>query len=369
MSAHDDKKLMQRALELAEKGQMSCDPNPCVGCVIAWNGEIMGEGWHAKAGGPHAEIVALDAAGASARDAAVYLTLEPCCHHGRTPPCVDALIKARVARVVIAMQDPHPKVSGGGFKALKSAGISVECGLLKKEARALNRGFVQRCETGRPRVVLKIAASLDGRTAMASGESQWITGDASRADVHLLRAQCSAIVTGSGTMIADDPALTARRPDGELYERQPMRVIVDSELKTPPTAQCFQLPGKTVVATATEDGPRWQPYIEHGAELMYLPDDGKVDLKALIAELGELQCNTVMIEAGSVLSGAFMQQELVDAITVYVAPMFLGSDGRGMLDISDIRTLSDRVDLEVTGLSRIGDDIRIEADLAGKRRH
>ncbi len=236
MSSASDQKMMRRALELARKGLYSCDPNPRVGCVVAWNGEILGEGWHAKAGEAHAEIMALAAAGASTRDATVFVTLEPCCHHGRTPPCVDALIDARVARVIVAMKDPNKKVAGGGIKALKKAGIDVEYGLLEDDAAELNRGFIHRCMTGRPRVTLKMAASLDGRIAMKSGESRWITGQASRADVHLFRAQSSAIVTGTGTMLADDPSLTARKPNGVEYERQTMRVIVDSNLRTPASA-------------------------------------------------------------------------------------------------------------------------------------
>ncbi len=363
MSAAIDEKMMRRAVELARNGLYSCDPNPRVGCVIEWNGEMLGEGWHARAGEAHAEIAALAAAGASARDATVYVTLEPCCHHGRTPPCVDALIEARVARVVIAMKDPNKKVAGGGIKALKKAGIKVECGLLKEDAAELNRGFIHRCETGRPRVTLKMAASLDGRTAMKSGESRWITSEASRADVHLLRAQSSAIITGSGTMIADDPSLTARHVDGAEYERQPMRVIVDSTLRTPSSAKCFQLPGRTIIATVVESGPAWQPYEDQGVELFCMPDGDKVDLDTLISTLGDMECNDVMIEAGACLAGAFLHNNLVDSLSIYLAPKFMGSHARGMFHMPGVDALSDSVDLSVTDITRVGDDIRITAEL------
>lgn len=350
---------MARAVQLARRGRFTTRPNPVVGCVIVQGNKIVGEGWHEKAGGPHAEVVALKQAGANAKGAIVYVTLEPCSHQGRTPPCADALIKSGVARVVVAMQDPNPEVAGAGIERLGAAGILVETGIMESEARALNPGFIQRMERSRPYVRLKLAASLDGRTAMANGESKWITGEAARADVQKIRARSSAIVTGAGTVLADNPSLTVRT---ETVVEQPLRVIVDSHLSTPADAKIFSEPGNTLVVTASEDGEAADQLVKAGAEVLRLPSASHgVDLVALMDHLASLQCNDVMIEAGSTLSGSALACGIVDELIVYLAPHLMGAEAKGMFKLPEINAMEERIELEIFDVRAVGPDWRISA--------
>lgn len=352
-----DLRHLQDALSLARQGLNTTAPNPRVGSVIVRDGRVIGRGYHAKAGEPHAEILALRDAG-DARGATVYVTLEPCSHHGRTPPCSDALIRAGVARVVVAMQDPNPKVAGQGLARLRDAGIEVQCGLLETEARALNPGFIKRMQQGLPWLRLKLAMSLDGRTAMASGESQWITGEAARADVQQLRARSCAILTGIGTALADDPALTVRLAG---TERQPLRVVVDSRLRLPPTAKLLQQPGATLVVTASDNTERRAALEQAGAEVAVLPGPARqVDLRATLQLLAERHCNEVMVEAGSALGGALWQAGLVDALTVYMAPTLLGSAAQPLLELPFAR-MAQQQRLLIDAITAVGDDWRIDA--------
>ncbi len=353
-----DARHMARALELARRGFYTTDPNPRVGCVIVKDGKTVGDGFHARAGEPHAEIHALRAAGAQARGATVYLTLEPCCHHGKTPPCSDALIAAGVGRVIAAMQDPNPRVAGKGFAALNAAGIETAAGLMQAEAEALNPGFIQRMKTGRPYVRVKLAASLDGRTAVASGESKWITGEAARADVQHWRARSSAIITGIGTVLADDPSLNVRAFD---IGRQPLRVVLDSQLRTPPTGKMLSLPGSTLIVTAANDAAHAEALRTAGAEVLQLGKNGKVDLGALLAALASREVNEVLVEAGSTLSGALLEAGLVDELVLYYAPVLLGDRGRGMFHLDSIVNMSDRMQLEIKDVCAVGQDWRIVA--------
>ena len=355
-----DRHHMARAIALARRGLYSTDPNPRVGCVIARDERIVGEGWHRYAGEPHAEIHALAAAGGDAAGATAYVTLEPCRHTGRTGPCTRALIEARVTRVVAAMSDPDPRVAGGGLSELDAAGIEVETGLLETQARALNRGFISRIERGRPWVRCKLAGTLDGRTATAAGESQWITGEAARADVHRLRAQAGAVLTGIGTVLADDPRLDARVEDAE-YLVPPMRVIVDSCLRTSPAARVFSAPGPILIAT-TGAGGRSGPLVDAGAEIVSLPGSGeRISLDALMTTLAERGVNEVHTECGPTLAGALLESAFVDEIVVYLAPMLLGDTARGMFTLPGIATMADRIGLEINGVARVGADLRIDA--------
>lgn len=355
-----DHRHMTRALELARRGLCSTDPNPRVGCVIAHGERIVGEGWHRYAGEPHAEVDALAAAGADAAGATAYVNLEPCRHTGRTGPCTQALIEAGVERVVAAMVDPNPRVAGQGFAELAAAGIEVETGLLEVEARELNRGFVSRFERGRPWVRCKLAATLDGRTATATGESQWITGEAARADVHRLRAQAGAVLTGIGTVLADDPRLDARIEDADCLA-PPVRVIVDSHLRTPTAARLFSAPGRVLIAT-TGDTTSATPLLDAGAEVVSLPGaDGRVALGALMAALAERGVNEVHTECGPTLAGTLLESGLVDEVVVYLAPALLGDAARGMFMLPAVTAMGDRIRLEFTGVTRLGADLRIDA--------
>ena len=352
---------MARALRLAEQGLYTTTPNPRVGCVIVRDGAVVGEGWHARAGEPHAEIHALNAAGAAHRNAArgatAYVTLEPCSHHGRTPPCAGALIEAGVARVVAAMRDPNPQVAGRGLAQLREAGIAVADGLLAHEARELNIGFVSRMERGRPWVRLKLAASLDGKTALANGRSQWITGPEARRDGHAWRARACAILTGAGTVRDDDPRLTVR--DVET-DRQPLRVVVDSHFETPPSARILE-GGHTLVAAAGEDTQKIAALRAAGAEVAVLPNpQGKVDLPRLMQMLAERGVNELHVEAGHKLNGSLLREGLVDELLLYFAPTILGS-GREMFPLPEIADLAARRDLKILDLRRVGSDIRILA--------
>ncbi len=365
----DDHRHMARALQLARLGLNTTDPNPRVGCVIVNAGEVVGEGWHERAGEPHAEVHALRAAGERARGATAYVTLEPCSHHGRTPPCADALIEAGVARVVAAMQDPNPQVAGSGLARLQGAGITAEAGLMQAEAEALNPGFIKRMRDGRPLLRCKLAMSLDGRTAMASGESFWITGPAAREDVQRLRARSSAIVTGIGTVLADDPAMTVRSEALGESLRQPMRVVLDPHLSTPPTAKIIAAPGVCLIVTAavidndSEEQAIAEALRAAGAELAYLPNgsgDG-IDLKGLMSLLAERECNEVLLESGATLSGAALRAGFIDELIVYTAPKLMGDAARGLFHLPGLEHMAESVALEFTGVSRVGEDLRISA--------
>jgi len=360
-----DARHMARALELARRGLYTTDPNPRVGCVITKAGRVVGEGFHERAGAPHAEINALRAAGDAARGATVYLTLEPCCHHGKTPPCTDALVSAGVARVVAAMQDPNPRVAGQGFAELKQAGIECASGLMQAEAEDLNPGFANRMQRGRPYVRVKLAASLDGRTALASGESKWITGEPARADVQHWRARSSAILTGIGTVLADDPALTVRAFD---IGRQPRRVVLDSRLRMSPQAKMLTLPGTTLVVTAASDGVRAEALQNAGAEVLALEKDGHVDLAALMQALAAREVNELLVEAGATLSGALLEAGLADELVLYYAPLLLGDNGRGMFRLDAVTQMAARVELEIKDARPIGRDWRVIAKVASSKR-
>ena len=362
-----DRRHMSRALDLARRGLYTTDPNPRVGCVIAHGERIVGEGWHRYPGEPHAEIHALAAAGAGAAGATAYVTLEPCRHTGRTGPCTRALVDARVARVVAAMRDPDPRVVGMGFAELAAAGVEVEVatGLLEVQARELNRGFVSRVERGRPWVRCKLAATLDGRTATAAGESRWITGEAARADVHRLRAQAGAVLTGIGTLLADDPRLDARVEDAECLA-PPLRVIADSRLRTPPAARVFSTPGRVLVATSG-DAASPRPLLDAGADVVSLPDTaGRVALDALMTALAERGVNEVHTECGPTLAGALLESGLVDEVVVYLAPALLGDAARGMFTLPAVAAIRDRARLEIAGVTRVGADLRIDALVLGR---
>ena len=335
-------------------------PNPRVGCVIARGDEILGEGFHERAGEPHAEIHALRRSGAQARGATVYVTLEPCSHHGRTPPCVDALLEAGVARVVAAMQDPNPKVAGEGLRRLRSAGIAVQCGLYEMDARELNLGFATRMIRGRPWLRIKTAASLDGRTALRNGQSQWITGVAARRDAHRWRARSCAVMVGVGTLLADNPRLTVREVK---TTRQPLRIVVDRQLEIPLDARILE-GGHTLIATA-EDHPEKMRQLEHlGAQVVQLPNpQGKVDLLALMRELARRELNEVLVESGSRLNGALLRAGVVDEVVVYLAPQLLGDMARGMFDLGELTSLDQRVELTICHARRIGSDLRVVARL------
>jgi diaminohydroxyphosphoribosylaminopyrimidine deaminase / 5-amino-6-(5-phosphoribosylamino)uracil reductase len=353
-----DREFMARALRLAERGLFTTTPNPRVGCVIVRGGEIVGEGFHERAGASHAEVNALRAAGSRAEGATVYLTLEPCNHHGRTPPCVEALVAAKVKRVVVAMGDPNPKVSEKGFAALRAARVEVISGPLEDEARELNIGFVSRMTRGRPWVRLKIAASLDGKTALADGASQWITGEAARRDGHRWRARACAILTGIGTVKDDDPRLTVREVE---TPRQPLRVLVDSRLEVPLTARILD-GGNLLVAAAVDDQTRIGALRARGAEVVVLPNaSGKVELEALMRELGRRAFNEVHVEAGFKLNGSLVAAGMVDELLVYVAPKALGETGRGMFNLPAIERLADARRLRLMDVARLGDDVRLVA--------
>ena len=354
-----DHEFMARALRLAKRGLYTTDPNPRVGCVIVKDGKIIGEGWHERAGEPHAEVHALKATGSQAQGATAYVTLEPCCHHGRTPPCSEALVKAKLARVVIAMQDPHTRVDGGGIAQLREAGIQVDTGLLQAQAMTLNPGFIKRMRRGRPFVRCKLGMSLDGRTAMASGESKWITSAAAREDVQRLRARSSAIVTGVGTVLADDPSMTVRL-DGQ--ERQPLRVVVDTNLSMPETAKMLSLPGRTLVMTCSDDDAARQRLQQAGAEVTVMPYcSNSVSMEAVLDSLAEMEINEVLLETGATLSGAMLEQGLIDELVIYMAPVLMGDSARGLFHLPGLENMADKIRLEFTDVRAVGCDWRIEA--------
>ena len=359
-SCPDDTRFMALAIRLARHGMDRTSPNPRVGCVLVHSGALLAEGWHARAGEPHAEALALAVAGERARGATAYVTLEPCSHHGRTGPCADALIAAGISRVVVATEDPNPRVSGQGLARLRAAGIEVLVGVLASEARALNPGFFSRMTRGRPWLCCKLATSLDGRTAMASGESQWITGEAARQDIQRLRARSCAVLTGVGTVLADDPRLDVRLGDAAIA-RQPLRVVLDSQLRTPPDARLTASPGHALVVHADAHPGREQALVGAGCELLRLPDgQGRVALPALLEALAARECNEVLLEAGATLCGAFAAAGLIDEYRIYMAPVLLGSRARPLLELP-FEHMAERLQLTVTAVEAVGEDWRITA--------
>lgn len=368
---------MADAIRLAWRGLYTTHPNPRVGCVIVKDGVVVGQGWHEIAGEGHAEVNALRAAGNAARGATAYVSLEPCSHHGKTPPCANALIEAGVAKVISAMEDPNPKVSGNGHRLLQAAGIETACGLLEAQARAVNPGFYQRMQTGLPWITLKSAMSVDGRIAMASGESQWISCPQSRADVQRLRARVEAIVTGVETVLHDNPALTVRPelwpeslagddrlagwcwPEG-FTPIQPLRVIVDSRLRTPVDAAILRAPGQTLIACCDPDPARAAALEQAGAEILPLPAQrGQVDLQALVRALAAREVNELLVETGGQLAGSFVAAGLVDEWICYMAPKLMGSNARPVLALPDIHSMQQTLPLQLTDLRQIGQDIRM----------
>lgn len=355
-----DYAFMSHALRLAERGLYSTTPNPRVGCVIVRDEKIAGCGWHEKAGQPHAEINALTAAGTAARGATAYVTLEPCSHHGRTPPCADALIAAGIARVVMAMEDPNPLVSGRGQAVLQQAGVMVQTGLLQAEAHALNAGFVSRMTRKKPWVRLKTAASLDGKTALNNGVSQWITGEAARCDGHRWRARSCAIMTGIGTVKSDDPQLSVRHIE---TDRQPRKIVVDSHLAIPLEARLLQGREETFIFTAHAENPGKKAALSQmNARAIALPDaKGAVDLQQMMTVLAESGINEVLVEAGSGLNGALVEAGLVDELIIYVAPHLIGNDAQGMIGLPELTNLEQKKKLKIQDVRMIGQDIRIIA--------
>jgi diaminohydroxyphosphoribosylaminopyrimidine deaminase/5-amino-6-(5-phosphoribosylamino)uracil reductase len=356
-----DEHHMARALRLAARGLFTTTPNPRVGCVVVRDGAVVGEGFHERAGEAHAEVHALRAAGERTSGATAYVTLEPCSHHGRTPPCVDALIAAGVKRVVAAMQDPNPKVAGDGFARLRAAGVEVESGLLEDQARELNIGFVARVTRGRPWVRLKVAASLDGKTALGNGRSQWITGEEARTDGHRWRARACAILTGIGTVRDDDPQLTVRAVE---TSRQPLKVLVDSRLEAPLDARLFD-GGNALVAAAVADREKIARLRSRGVEVVVLPNDsGKVELADLMRELARRELNEIHVEAGFKLNGSLVAAGIVDELLVYLAPSLIGESGQGMFNLPAIDDLAQRRRLAWRDVQRLGGDLRVIARFA-----
>lgn len=355
-----DHEFMALALRLAERGLYSTTPNPRVGCVIVKDGRIVGEGWHQRAGEPHAEVHALRVAADAARDATAYVTLEPCSHYGRTPPCADALIAAGVSRVVAAMQDPNPQVAGRGLARFAHAGIVSECGLLEVEARELNIGFISRMTRGRPWVRMKVAASLDGKTALENGSSQWITGPAARQDGHRWRARACAILSGIGTVREDNPRLNVRGVD---TSRQPLKVIVDSRLELNLKANLLA-EGGVIVATASTDQKKAEVLRQLGVDVLLLPDaDGRVNLSALLQELGRRGINELHVEGGFRLNGALVEAGLVDELLLYLAPCLIGDAARGMFNLPALLSLDGKQRLNFRDARTVGGDLRILARL------
>ena len=350
--------MMRRALALAERGLYTTTPNPRVGCVIVRDGEVVGEGFHERAGEPHAEVHALRAAGERASGATLYVTLEPCAHHGRTPPCADAIIAAGVTRVVSAVQDPNPLVGGQGQTRLQAAGIQVEIGLLEPEARELNIGFLSRMTRGRPWLRLKVAATLDGKTALDNGQSQWITGPEARRDGHAFRARACAVLTGIGTVKEDDPQLNVREIE---TPRQPLTILIDSRLEVPLNAKLLQN-GPVLIACAQEEPEKTKLLRDRGIEVVVLPNEaGKVELECLFRELGRRQLNEVHVEAGFKLNGSLLREGLVDELLVYLAPCLMGHAGQGMFNLPALQNLQDMTRLDIFDVARLGRDLRLRA--------
>lgn len=354
-----DHRYMSRALQLARRGIYTTHPNPRVGCILVKEDQLLAEGWHQQAGGPHAEIHAINNAGGAARGANCYVTLEPCAHTGKTPPCTETIIAAGIKRVVIATIDPNPLVSGMGVDTLNRAGIITETGLMQMQAQALNPGFEMRMRNGRPYVRCKLAMSVDGRTAMADGKSQWITGEAARADVQKLRAGSSAIMTGINTVVADDPALTVREID--TLGRQPLRIVLDRRLKIPREAKIFSQPGETLVFTVYGCPDKERAMIKAGRPVIRIDGSGEKDfLNGVLRYLArERQVNELLVESGPTLAGSLLQAGLVDEVIIYMAPVLLGHEARGLFNLPGIKTMNDRIKLEICDMRMVGPDIRI----------
>jgi len=360
----DDQRHMARAIQLAWQGLYTTSPNPRVGCVLVKDGVVVGEGFHLRAGEGHAEVNALAAAGEQARGATAYVTLEPCSHYGRTPPCAEGLIKAGVARVVAGMVDPNPQVAGRGMTMLTDVGIEAEAGLLEAQARELNPGFIKRMEQGLPFVTVKSAISLDGRTAMQSGESQWITGPQARQQVQRLRARSCAVVTGVESILHDDSALTVRENQlgldnaAEIVKRQPLRVVLDSQLRMPTSAKILTQPGRTLVAYCNDPQQRAEQLQNAGAELIQLPaHNDRIDLAALLRYLADQQqCNEVLVETGATLAGAFIEQQLVDRIELFMAMKLLGSDARPLFELP-FTQMAQQIPLALQQSRQVGNDL------------
>ncbi len=377
-----DEYYMAQAISLAKKGWYSTQPNPRVGCVLVRGEKIIAQGWHQYAGQGHAEVNALAQLEASqeqsAQGATAYVTLEPCSHFGQTPPCSNALIEAGVIRVVIAMVDPNPLVSGKGVKRLQDNGVEVKTGVLEAEAKALNPGFIQRMVHKRPRVRCKMAMSLDGRTAMASGESKWITSVDAREDVQRLRAESSAVLTGIGTVLADDPSMNIRIESYDLEGnaqdvdllRQPDRFILDTQLRTPVDAKMLTLPGKTIIATARARQSLMQDKLQalesNGAEIHFLAIQKRqacssLSLQSMMSLMAQLQYNDVLLEAGATLTGTMLQAGFVDELILYMAPHLMGSEARGLFNLPGLNTMDQRIDLKIQDIRAVGCDYRITA--------
>src|SRR5487761_66001 len=373
-----DRRAMARAIALAVRGLETTHPNPRVGCVIAQGEEVVAEGWHEREGEPHAEVNALRAAGPRAVGATAYVTLEPCSHHGRTPPCVEALLAARVARVIFALEDPNPRVSGRGAEALRRAGVAVASGLMTAEAAQINPGFLKRMRSGRPWVRVKLAMSLDGRTALANGASQWITGAAARDDVQHWRARSSAILTGIGTVLADDPRLDVRLPDPPAGRPrlQPLRVVLDGRLRTPPDARLLTTGGAVLIMTAANHGEqeselaaRRARLVERGAAIEEVPASEPdaatgestrcLSLPDVLDRLGRREINELWVESGATLAGALLQQALVDELIVYIAPKLLGPQARPLVEMGELRNLQDAPNFTLVETCQIGEDVRL----------
>ncbi len=352
---------MARALQLARRGLTTSRPNPRVGCVLVRDDTVIAEGWHEYTGGPHAEAGALDSAAGNAAGATCFVTLEPCNHTGRTGPCSEALIEAGIGRVVAAMQDPNPATAGRGLQRLSDAGITVECGLLETQARRLNRGFIRRMSHGLPLVRCKAAISLDGRTAMADGTSQWITSTASRHDVQHWRARSCAVLTGIGTVIADDPRLDVR--DMEMPYGGPLRVVLDRRLRMPPDARILKHGGRVLVLTLARNEPAQRALSDAGADVRVLDEEDNFLLDALQYLAREEQINEVLVEAGSTLTGALLERDLIDELIVYQAPVIMGDGALGLFHLPLLQKMEDRVALQLTDTRRIGDDMRFIFDV------
>lgn len=362
----DDMRFMARAIQIARKGLYTTHPNPRVGCLLVKDAEIVGQGYHLRAGEPHAERNALADAGNRAYGSTAYVTLEPCCHHGRTPPCTEGLIQAGIKRVVIAMLDPNPLVAGKGKKKLIEMGIAVDTGVLESQARALNPGYIKRMVEGLPFVRCKLAMSLDGRTAMASGESQWITTTAARQDVQRLRAHSSAIMTGAGTVVADNPALNVRNsPPGSEESpplQQPLRVVLDPQLTISPNAKILQKPGTCLVVSSVNKIDAAAKLSAAGAEVVTLAgSEEQIALEPLLKFLATKEVNEVLIESGSTLAGSALAEGLIDELIIYAAPHIMGDSAQGLFHLPQLTKMEQRIELRLKDLRMVGQDIRIIA--------
>ncbi len=359
-SAGTDDRFMDEALQEARRGRYSVSPNPAVGCVIVRDGQIIGRGFHARPGGPHAEIAALESINREAAGATAFVTLEPCNHHGRTGPCAEALIEAGIKRVVYANDDINPAVAGGGRACLEAAGLQVLSGVRSAEAWALNAGFFKRARTEMPFVRVKLAMSLDGAVALASGESQWITGSCARSDVQRLRAEACVIVTGAGTVVADDPSLSVRDPALEMRGRVPALAILDSRLRVPKKSRLFTLPGRKLLFCASDAGARAAGLRSQGATVEVVDADARgLNLTAVLHRLAALECNDVLVEAGPTLAGAFLEAQLVDELVLYIAPRLLGLEGRRAFRLPSPERLKDAFALDLVDTRRLDEDIAL----------